>query len=83
MNSDVWINSEDQPSTSNNNTFSIGAERKRACIQCLANAVKKKKVQEALNKKNPLNQNEAFGQFVSATLDNLPPSAAIMAQEEI
>lgn len=83
----VQLNVEDQPSTSNNNTYSpeqSGPRGKKARIQRLADAVKEvRKVQEALTNSKPLNENEAFGQFVAASLCKLPPGAAIMAQGEI
>lgn len=57
---------------------------KKARLQSLTEAVKEvRKVQEVLANTDCLSENEAFGNFVTASLNKLPPVASVMAQGDI
>lgn len=57
---------------------------KMARLQSLTEAVKAvRKVQETLANTDSLSENEAFGKFVTAALNKLPPAASVMAQGDI
>ncbi|CAH2016019.1 unnamed protein product [Acanthoscelides obtectus] len=60
-----------------------GSKNKKARIEALTVAVAEvRKVQETITSES-ISEHEAFGKFIAASLNKLPPADSIMAQGEI
>ncbi|CAH1958700.1 unnamed protein product [Acanthoscelides obtectus] len=58
-----------------------GSKNKKPRLQALTEAVAEvRKAQETLITSQSISDNEAFGKFIAASLDKLPPADSIMAQ---